>query len=173
MARQHAPRAPRPQPEGVPRFGSRWLRIALLLFLIYLVAFADRTNISVAAPAIATTFGLSATITGVLLSAFFWGYIVTMVPGGWLAQRVGPKRVITVASAALGLTTMAVRKRLSAAAAHARFYNHDAADLTDWLKDLEMMPPGIREGRAWAAGTGGVPTDRVAYALSGAAIKRG
>jgi MFS family permease len=91
---------------GVPRFGARWLRIALLLFLIYMVAFADRTNISVAAPSIANDFGLSATITGVLLSAFFWGYIATMVPGGWLAQRVGPTRVIAVAAAVLGVATM-------------------------------------------------------------------
>ena len=27
-------------------------------------------------------------------SSFFWGYVLTQVPGGWLAQRIGGKRVI-------------------------------------------------------------------------------
>jgi hypothetical protein len=61
--------------------------------------------------------------------------------------------------------------RLQETAAHARFYNHDSADMTGWLKGFEIVPPGICEGRAWAAGTGGVPAGRAAYALSGAAIK--
>jgi MFS family permease len=91
----------------VPRFGARWLRIALLLFLIYMVAFADRTNISVAVPALAHDLGLSATITGLLLSAFFWGYLATMVPGGWLAARAGATKIIVTASAVLGVATMA------------------------------------------------------------------
>lgn len=30
---------------------------------------------------------------GIILGAFFWGYLVTQIPGGWLAQRFGGKRV--------------------------------------------------------------------------------
>ncbi len=76
----------------IPR--ARWWRIGLLLFLVYTVAFADRQNISVAAPAMVKDLGLSATVTGVLLSAFFWGYVITQIPGGVLASKIGPKRVI-------------------------------------------------------------------------------
>lgn len=61
--------------------------------------------------------------------------------------------------------------RLQETAAHARFHNHDAATMAGWLTGLEIVPPGICEGRAWAAGTGGVPVDRQAYALAAAAIK--
>ncbi|WP_084216088.1 MFS transporter [Pseudonocardia spinosispora] len=94
----------------VPR--ARWWRIGLLLFVVYTVAFADRQNISVAIPAMVKDLGLSATVTGVLLSAFFWGYVLTQVPGGALAARVGPRRVIVgtllvwgVAAVATGLVT--------------------------------------------------------------------
>ncbi|MBB5158075.1 MFS transporter [Saccharopolyspora phatthalungensis] len=77
---------------SVPR--ARWWRIGLLLFLIYTVAFADRQNISVAAPEMVKELHLSSTVLGVLLSAFFWGYVLTQVPGGMLANRIGPRWVI-------------------------------------------------------------------------------
>ncbi len=41
---------------------------------------------------------------GALLSAFFWGYLVTQIPGGWLASRIGPSRVIAVAMTITGAT---------------------------------------------------------------------
>eukprot|EP01124_Arcella_intermedia_P033297 TRINITY_DN7943_c0_g1_i1.p1 TRINITY_DN7943_c0_g1~~TRINITY_DN7943_c0_g1_i1.p1 ORF type:complete len:451 (+),score=58.99 TRINITY_DN7943_c0_g1_i1:123-1355(+) len=31
------------------------------------------------------------TARGVMLSSFYWGYIVTQVPGGWMAKKYGPK----------------------------------------------------------------------------------
>jgi MFS family permease len=88
-------------PQPVPR--SRWYRIGLVLFLIQLVAYMDRTNIGVAAPAMATHLGLSASVVGVLLSAFFWGYVITQVPGGWTATRIGPRRVIAGALIVWGI----------------------------------------------------------------------
>lgn len=33
------------------------------------------------------------TIQGLILGAFFWGYLVTQVPGGWIATKFGGKRV--------------------------------------------------------------------------------
>ncbi|XP_074653838.1 sialin-like isoform X3 [Tubulanus polymorphus] len=38
-------------------------------------------------------FEWSRQLQGVVLSSFFWGYIVTQVPGGWLAARYGGKIV--------------------------------------------------------------------------------
>lgn len=63
--------------------------------------------------------------------------------------------------------------RVQAAATHARFWNHDAATVANWLAGLELVPPGACEARRWVAGTGGVPTGRPAYALAAAAIKTG
>lgn len=83
---------------------SRWYRVGILLFLIYLVCFADRSNIGVAAPSMVAELQLSGTVTGLLLSAFFWGYVITQLPGGWMANRVGAKRVIVGALIIVGIT---------------------------------------------------------------------
>jgi len=89
---------------GVEKVGkSRWTRIGLLLFVSYLIAFADRSNIGVAAPQMAHDLQLGSTITGALLSAFFWGYVVTQIPGGWLASRIGPTKVIATAMVITGV----------------------------------------------------------------------
>lgn len=82
----------------------RWYKIGVLLFLIYLICFADRSNIGVAAPEMVRELGLSGAVTGALLSAFFWGYVLTQMPGGWLATRIGPKRVIVGALLVVGAT---------------------------------------------------------------------
>ena len=79
----------------IPR--GRWNRIALLLFLIYTAAFLDRGNISIAAPQMTKDLGITAVSMGVLLSIFFWGYVITQIPGGWVAQRFSPKWVIIIA----------------------------------------------------------------------------
>jgi sugar phosphate permease len=76
------------------------------MFLVYLVAFAERTNVSIAAPAMRAELSLTAAAIGVLLSAFFWGYILTQVPGGWLASKVGPSRIIAGALVVWGLTSI-------------------------------------------------------------------
>ncbi len=61
---------------------------------MYLITYVDRTNISVAAPAISKEFGLSKTAIGVAFSAFLWAYAIAQIPMGWLADRFGPRRVL-------------------------------------------------------------------------------
>ncbi|MEH7235024.1 MFS transporter [Bacillus sp. JJ1562] len=77
---------------------TRWYRIGLFLFLVYLFAFIDRSNIGMAAPSMTNDLGLSSREMGLLLSAFFWGYILTQMPGGWIAQRFSAKWVIIFAT---------------------------------------------------------------------------
>ena len=71
----------------------------LILFLIsrmYLICYMDRSNISVAQPEIAKAFGLSKNQMALILSAFTWAYALGQVPAGWLGDRFGPKKVLTV-----------------------------------------------------------------------------
>ena len=46
------------------------------------------------------------TIKGNLLSSFFWGYIITQIAAGLLAQRFGPKIVLTVSLFVCSLFTI-------------------------------------------------------------------
>jgi sugar phosphate permease len=73
----------------------RWL-ILLLISIMYMITYLDRANISVTAPAIAAEFALSKTETGLIFNAFAWAYALGQIPGGFLADRLGPKRVLLV-----------------------------------------------------------------------------
>ena len=61
--------------------------------------------------------------------------------------------------------------RLQQTATHARFWNHDAADLASMLAGLEPVGPGVCEARRWIAGTGGEPAGKPVYPLAGVGVK--
>lgn len=77
----------------VKRTHFRWY-VLVLISLMYMITYMDRSNISVAAPAIAKEFGLSKTEVGLVFSAFAWAYAAGQVPGGWLADVFGPKKIL-------------------------------------------------------------------------------
>jgi MFS transporter, ACS family, glucarate transporter len=57
-----------------------------------------RVNVSVAGVLIMEELGLSQAQMGWVFSAFLLGYALFMVPGGWLADRWGTRRVLELAS---------------------------------------------------------------------------
>jgi sugar phosphate permease len=78
---------------GAKRSHVRWY-VLLLISLMYMITYMDRSNISIAAPAIAKEFGFNKTEVALFFSAFAWAYAAGQVPGGWLADFFGPKRVL-------------------------------------------------------------------------------
>ena len=73
---------------------TRW-RIVGLVFVIYVLMFIDRVNISIAAKYIMPEYGLTDVQFGWIFSAFVLGYALVQIPGGWLGDRFGPRRVLT------------------------------------------------------------------------------
>jgi len=67
-----------------------------LLCVMYLITYVDRVNIATAAPEIKRELALSNTQLAFILSAFGYPYIVFQVFGGWLGDRVGPRRTLFV-----------------------------------------------------------------------------
>jgi len=55
----------------------------------------DRINISVTAPLIMKELNWDEASLGIILSSFFFGYTLLQIPGGWLADRYGGKKVLT------------------------------------------------------------------------------
>lgn len=92
-------------PANIP--SARWWRIGGLLFFTYLVAYIDRTNMSIAAPSMREDLGLSQSQIGILLSAFFWGYVVSLAAAGFVVAKFGAKRTIVCALVVFGLASMA------------------------------------------------------------------
>ncbi|GJL66937.1 MAG: MFS transporter [Nitrospirales bacterium] len=75
---------------------TRWKILGLLL-LISIVTYIDRVNISVTARQMMPALGLTDMQMGSIFSAFVLGYAVFQIPGGWLGDRWGPRRVLTIA----------------------------------------------------------------------------
>ena len=73
-------------------------RILFVVCLMYFVAYVDRVNISVAAPAIRRELGLTPLELGLIFSAFAYPYALMQIAGGWAADRFGPRLVLAVLS---------------------------------------------------------------------------
>jgi len=71
----------------------RW-RIFAIIFALTVINLIDRVSLSIAMPTIAAEFELSPSMQGLILSSFFWAYALLQIPGGWLIDRFGPRRVI-------------------------------------------------------------------------------
>jgi ACS family glucarate transporter-like MFS transporter len=82
----------------------RWVLVAWM-FAICAVAYLDRVNISVAGPSIERDFHLTDLQLGWVFSAFLLGYAVFQAPGGRMADRFGPRRVIAVGTVWWALST--------------------------------------------------------------------
>jgi sugar phosphate permease len=72
----------------------RWV-VLLLLCLMYLITYLDRVSMANAAPMISKEFGFSQVTMGIIFSAFIWSYSIFQVPGGWLGDRFGPRKILS------------------------------------------------------------------------------
>jgi ACS family sodium-dependent inorganic phosphate cotransporter len=80
--------------------GRRWpahVTVLLLLCAATFISYIDRSNISVGAIAMQARFGWNETQKGLVLSAFFVGYLTMMAASGALAQRYGGRLVLGAA----------------------------------------------------------------------------
>jgi sugar phosphate permease len=95
------------------RSRGRWY-ILLLISLMYLITYLDRVNISTAAPVISKEFGFDKITMGAIFSAFVWAYAMFQVPGGWLGDRFGPRRILTIIVTYWSIMTAATAAATSA-----------------------------------------------------------
>ncbi|ANI81141.1 MFS transporter [Kosakonia oryzae] len=76
---------------GLP---TRYL-ILLIIFIVTAVNYADRATLSIAGTEVAKELQLDAVSMGYIFSAFGWAYLLMQIPGGWLLDRFGSKKVYT------------------------------------------------------------------------------
>jgi ACS family glucarate transporter-like MFS transporter len=77
------------------RVGRFELVLVVLLFLCTIVNYMDRVNISITAPLMVKEYGWDTKDLGFVFSSFFWGYFLLQIPMGWLADKIGARRLIT------------------------------------------------------------------------------
>ncbi|XP_021195146.2 putative inorganic phosphate cotransporter [Helicoverpa armigera] len=83
-----------------PTVGVRHLQV-LMLFLAMVIVFTMRVNMSMAIVAMTDkdsegAFDWSMQTQSVILSSFFWGYVVLQIPSGEIAARFGGMILITI-----------------------------------------------------------------------------
>src|ERR1700689_1654504 len=92
----------------------RYIVLALTV-AVYMITYMDRVVISNAAPVIQKEFGFSLVTMGWILASFRWAYALFQVPGGWLGDRIGPRRAMTLIVSWWSLFTCATVLAWSAA----------------------------------------------------------
>lgn len=125
---------------------SRYL-IMVMLFITVVINYLDRSNLSIAAPALKDEFGLDTVHEGLILSAFGWTYAAMQIPGGWLVDRVSPRVLYAAAlilwSAAtffmgfVGSFVILFVLRLAVGALEAPAYPINNRVVTTWFPEKE------------------------------------
>lgn len=75
---------------------EKWIML-LMIWLMMIVAYLDRINIAVAGPTMMRELHMTPMAFGSVLSAFTFGYALIQIPGGYLADKFGAKRLLVVA----------------------------------------------------------------------------
>jgi ACS family glucarate transporter-like MFS transporter len=155
----------------LPAGRVRWF-LVFWLFVLGAVSYLDRVNISIAGSAMAEDYHLTQVQLGSIFSAFLIGYALFQTPGGWLADRLGPRRVLTIGvvwwgvftalTAALPLTLAGALSyliviRLLLGAGEAIIYPACNKFVSQWIPSQER---GLANGLIFAgvgAGTASAP----------------
>ena len=92
----------------------RW-RIMGIVMAIMAVTALNRLNLSIAGKAIEGDFSFSTVTMGAVFSAFLWGYGLFQVPWGYVCDRIGPRRTLTMSILifTVGAGAMAVVPRIA------------------------------------------------------------
>ena len=71
--------------------------VLLFIWLGWMFSFLDRMIMSVSLPFIGKDLGIDTTEQGLIISAFFLAYAGFQIPGGWLGDKFGPRKVMAFA----------------------------------------------------------------------------
>ncbi|WP_434681080.1 MFS transporter [Pseudomonas sp. R1-18] len=121
--------------------------IMVLLFITVVINYLDRSNLSIAAPALTSDLGLDTVHVGLIFSAFGWTYAAMQLPGGWLVDRVPPRILYTVALALWSVATIMLGfaasfialfvLRMAVGALEAPAYPINSRVVTSWFPERE------------------------------------
>lgn len=118
-----------------------------LVFVNVVINYLDRSNMSVAGPALSKDLNLSSVQLGLIFSAFGWTYAFLQIPGGLLADRIGPRILYGLCLIAWSFATLfqglargfaqLFALRLATGAFEAPSYPINNRIVTSWFPDHE------------------------------------
>jgi MFS transporter, ACS family, tartrate transporter len=155
------------------------LRLLPYLFLLYVVAYLDRVNVSFAAPGLVHSLGFSSSVFGLGAGIFFAGYVLCEVPSNLILRRVGARLWIARIMFTWGLVACGMALVHAAWSFHALRFLLGVAEagfLPGIIYYLTLWYPAPRRARAVAlfmaatpvAGIVGAPLSGLILDLDGA-----
>jgi len=151
--------------------GTARLKTVVLLSVCNMICYADRVNIGVAIIPMTVELQMDKTTETLVLSSFFWGYLLTQSMAGVLCRRYGPANVLIAAVLVWSLMTL-----LTPPAAHHSTAMLVAARVVMGLGEglsqpvihqlLSAWAPPVERSRLVAIASAGQPLGTVAAMLS-------
>lgn len=98
----------------INNLGARWdavpgrYKAVFATSMAFILANMDKVNISIAIIPMSQDFGWSPTVTGIVQSSFFYGYLLSQIPGGYMASRLGGRTVLSAGVTIWSVATAAV-----------------------------------------------------------------
>ena len=83
-----------PAAAGVEQASGARHWVVVFAVALAVITYVDRVCISFATPSIRQDLGLSAVQMGWAFTAFGWAYALFEIPGGWMGDWLGPRRVL-------------------------------------------------------------------------------
>ncbi|HUU13484.1 MAG TPA: MFS transporter [Terriglobia bacterium] len=146
---------------GAPGASASRVRYAVLALICSLsvITYLDRVCIAGSAPYITDDLGLTPVEMGAAFSAFAIAYALFEVPGGWLGDRIGPRKVIsrivvwwsmfTVFTGLVNRLWSLITVRFLFGAGEAGMYPNSAKVFSRWMPKVEQ---GFATGLMWMFG---------------------
>jgi MFS transporter, ACS family, tartrate transporter len=144
------------------------LRLLPFAFLMYLVSYVDRANLSFANLRMSTDLGFSDRIYGLGAGMFFIGYVLLEIPGAVIVERWSARKwmarimltwgLVTIVTAFIQTAQQFYVARFLLGAAEASFFPGMIVYLTHWFRASDR-------GKAIAALYTAIPTASVAGSL--------
>ncbi|MFS0777020.1 MFS transporter [Neobacillus sp. 3P2-tot-E-2] len=97
--------AKKPQPVLQKKTRFRWV-VLFLIFIVYMIAGADRANMGVIVPVIKDSFNLSNTDIGLMTTLFYLGYSAIQIPAGMYFGKKGVRKVFSLSIILTSLATL-------------------------------------------------------------------
>jgi sugar phosphate permease len=89
-----------------PKMISATTNVLILICLMYGITYIDRVNVSTASAAFKQELHLSNSQVGLVFSAFAYPYLLFQVIGGWVSDRFGARRALTISAVIWALATL-------------------------------------------------------------------
>ena len=105
---------------------------------MYLILFVDRVNIATAAPLIKLDLRLSNTQLGLVFSAFAIPCAVFQLLGSWIGDKFGPRLILTVCCAIVGVATILTGLAVCLSLA---FFCAELIVAPIWSVPMDIAPP--------------------------------